>query len=183
MRADSVLRIHVVQFNPSPSDGLEPQLARSEGKSRTTGAVRPTFNEQTRVTEPGTLEGAFRRTIAGRASLPRPDFRLQPHACESPKKIRMCRRSRICPDGRCPHDPVLRSRARSSSFGFLSLWKRVSSFTPNCCSTQGVFLETRPDAFEAACEITLKFKGSSREVSVGIASGDNLLAPTEPDRF
>jgi hypothetical protein len=41
-----------------------------------------------------------------------------------------------------------------------------------------------PSGFEAACEITLKFKETlEKPVAVGIESIINLLAPTEPDRF
>ncbi len=41
-----------------------------------------------------------------------------------------------------------------------------------------------PNGFEAACEITLKFKETlEKPVAVGIESIINLLAPTEPDRF
>src|SRR5438445_2706031 len=40
------------------------------------------------------------------------------------------------------------------------------------------------NAFEAACEITLKFKEVlEKPLAVGIESVINLLAPTEPDRF
>jgi hypothetical protein len=41
-----------------------------------------------------------------------------------------------------------------------------------------------PNGFEAACEITLKFKENlDKPVAVGIESIINFLAPTEPDRF
>src|SRR5712692_6685560 len=41
-----------------------------------------------------------------------------------------------------------------------------------------------PNGFEAACEITLKFKETlEKPLAVGIESVINLLAPTEPDRF
>src|SRR6202795_5075460 len=41
-----------------------------------------------------------------------------------------------------------------------------------------------PNGFEAACEITLKFKETlEKPVAVGIEAVINLLAPTEPDRF
>src|SRR5216683_2148582 len=41
-----------------------------------------------------------------------------------------------------------------------------------------------PNGFEAACEITLKFKETlQKPLAVGIESVINLLAPTEPDRF
>ncbi len=63
------------------------------------------------------------------------------------------------------------------------LGKNQSATSKLLLLKQFSFSPTR-NGFEAACEITLKFKELlEKPVAVGIESVINLLAPTEPDRF
>ncbi len=66
----------------------------------------------------------------------------------------------------------------------LSLLDKKESASSKLLLLKQYSFSPAPKGFEAACEITLKFKETlEKPLAVGIESVINLLAPTEPDRF
>jgi 4-alpha-glucanotransferase len=155
------------------------RLREAAGKPAA-GAVA-SIHEQTRVKEPG-LEKFLRYD-----RWPRHAFRVlifdpaRTHADYEALELR--------------EDPGFAGGAftvKSSAPGEAELF-RTGSLTPQSkdesASSKLLLLKQfsfrhAPNGFEAACELTLKFKETlEKPVAVGIESVINLLAPSEPDRF
>jgi alpha-amylase len=155
------------------------RLREAAGKPAT-GAVA-SIHEQTRVKEPG-LERflrydrwprhAFRvlifdpaRTHADYETL---ELREDPGFAGGPFTVKSS----------APHEAEL---FRSDS---LTLLDKNESAASKLLLLKQYSFSPSPNGFEAACEITLKFKEVlDKPLAVGIESVINLLAPAEPDRF
>ena len=155
------------------------RLREAAGKPAT-GAVA-SIHEQTRVKEPG-LERFLRYD-----RWPRHAFRVlifdpaRTHADYEALELREdpgFAGGAFTVKSSVPHEAEL---FRSDS---LTLPGKNESATAKLLLLKQYSFSPALNAFEAACEITLKFKENlERPLAVGIESVINLLAPTEPDRF
>ena len=155
------------------------RLREAAGKPAT-GAVA-SIHEQTRVKEPG-LEKYLRYD-----RWPRHAFRVlifdpaRTHADYEALELREdagFAGGAFTVKNSAPHEAEL-FRADS-----LTLLGKNESATGKLLLLKQYSFSPAPNGFEAACEITLKFKETlEKAVAVGIESVINLLAPTEPDRF
>src|SRR6267142_1759358 len=155
------------------------RLREAAGKPAT-GAVA-SIHEQTRVKEPG-LERFLRYD-----RWPRHAFRVlifdpaRTHADYEALELREdagFAGGAFTVKNSAPHEAEL-FRADS-----LTLLGKNDSATAKLLLLKQYSFSPAPNGFEAACEITLKFKEIlEKPVAVGIESIINLLAPTEPDRF
>jgi alpha-amylase len=155
------------------------RLREAAGKPAT-GAVA-SIHEQTRVKEPG-LERFLRYD-----RWPRHAFRVlifdpaRTHADYEALELREdpgFAGGAFTVKSSAPHEAEL---FRSDS---LTPLEKSESVTPKLLLLKQYSFSPALNAFEAACEITLKFKEVlEKPLAVGIESVINLLAPTEPDRF
>jgi len=155
------------------------RLREAAGKPAT-GAVA-SIHEQTRVKEPG-LERFLRYD-----RWPRHAFRVlifdpaHTHADYEALELREdpgFAGGAFTVKSSAPHEAEL---FRSDS---LTPLEKSESVTPKLLLLKQYSFSPALNAFEAACEITLKFKEVlEKPLAVGIESVINLLAPTEPDRF
>jgi 4-alpha-glucanotransferase len=155
------------------------RLREAAGKPAT-GAVA-SIHEQTRVKEPG-LERFLRYD-----RWPRHAFRVlifdptRTHADYEALELREdpgFAGGAFTVKSSAPHEAEL---FRSDS---LALPDKSESSTPKLLLFKQYSFSPALNAFEAACEITLKFKEVlEKPLAIGIESVINFLAPTEPDRF
>ncbi len=155
------------------------RLREAAGKPAT-GAVA-SIHEQTRVKEPG-LERFLRYD-----RWPRHAFRVlifdpaRTHVDYEALELREdpgFAGGAFTVKSSAPHEAEL---FRSDS---LALPDKSESGTPKLLLLKQYSFSPALNAFEAACEITLKFKEVlEKPLAIGIESVINFLAPTEPDRF
>src|SRR5437660_3544595 len=155
------------------------RLREAAGKSAT-GAVA-SIHEQTRVKEPG-LERFLRYD-----RWPRHAFRVlifDPARTHADYEALELREDAGFAGGAFTVKNSAPYEAELFRAGSLRLPGKNGSASAKLLLLKQYSFSPAPNGFEAACEITLKFKETpEKPVAVGIESVINLLAPTEPDRF